>query len=247
MELQSDDQWQHTPLTSAPADNTLGSQPLGRFVDREAEFDAWYQHQVRQQLPVIKDVWIVVLRGAVSRTAQGVAAWERWAIGRYCNGITHVELVFRDTADNLQRWTVDKYNPERDPESGRVRAKLTDPMTMYPSKYWQCKCVSSLTPAESYGLLEFLYRQQGKPMDEWGMKKNFVPLLGPWLVGEPRDEEDAYFCSQLVASAFRWIRPAQFAHVNPRRCTPAQLDQLLDNNQDMFITGTLYPVERLSL
>lgn len=243
-----DDDWRpQQSLLPAPPSETPGVPRLAHFEDMRAQFEQSYREKCARGEPTVAEVWIAVLRGGQSRTAQGVAAWERWAIAHYCDGITHVELVMRDSQGQVVAWTVDKRNAARDPDSGVVRLRQHNQMQMYPPPWWQCKQVASLTPAERMGLVYYLWRQAGKPMDEWGMKKNFVPLIGAWLVGEPLDEEPAYFCSQLVASAFRWIRPAQFHDVNPRRCTPAQLDTLLSNHADMFLSGSIFPVQRFEL
>ena len=84
-------------------------------------------------------------------------------------------------------------------------------------------------------------------MDKWGMYLNFAPILPDLFAGASQPEEDKYFCSQLVAAALKWIRPVQFAAVEPRRCTPAVLHRMMMANGDFFLTDSILPVTAASL
>jgi len=93
-----------------------------------------------------------------------------------------------------------------------------------------------MTPVEMLGLQHFLERQLGKPMDSWAMYANFAPVAR-WLVQDRgvRTEYPCYFCSQLVAAAFRWVWLERLRHVAPQLCTPGQLFEMLRDAQDVRV------------
>lgn len=247
----ADSAQEHESLLVLPTTVHGTATPLVPFSSRVESLDAMYAAQRAQGALTIESVWIMLFYSPPSRTSQ-LTTWERWAIAKHCGGITHIEFAFCDSEGRMMAFTVDRVD-KKVTGSGRVRVIYRDPAVAYPlygddgDILWTHRHVSSLSAAERIGLMEFCYRQVGKPMDNWGMFMNFLPMLGTMFVGESRDEEDTYYCSQLVACALRWIRPRQFATVDTRRCTPIQLVRLLDANRDMFLTASFRPVSSISL
>lgn len=212
---------------------------LGRFADRVGDFAAQAAAD-----GAIGEVWVACRHASPTWAAR--ASWvDRYAAQRVCGGIVHIEVVFRnpDTSAMLA-YTVDKPDPRR-PETGYVRAIEADARRTYPTPAWTVHKLSSLTPAERYGMLAYMQRQVGKPFN-YGMYWNFMPVVGPLFAGESEVEETHYFCSQLVASALCWIRPAHYAQLEPRRCTPALLHAMLstERSNEMCL---FRPVDMLEL
>jgi len=212
-----------------PADETASllpssdaGDPIGTFAHRLADFQQAADDAAAAGTQ-IDDVW-VACRHATDGWKRRSSWLDRTAAERFCDGIVHIELVFVNRLSQVRiAYTVDKPDP-RDTASGFVRMVAPDPRQTYPTPLWTVHRVSSLRPAEIYGMLAFCQRQVGKPFN-YGMYWNFVPLVGPLIAGEPLIEEPHYFCSQLVAAALRWVRP--WMALNPRRCTPALLHRLL--------------------
>jgi hypothetical protein len=233
---------------------TTAAEPLVPFEARRESLTNYYLGQRRIGAPTIEDVWVMLFHSPPSQSST-LTTLERWALAKYCGGVSHIELAFRDSNGSLMAFTVDRVDLAKDPASGFVRRAWRDPANAYPAispsdgttRIWSHRHISSLTPAERLGLMEFCYRQVGKPMDSTGMYLNFMPMVGSWFVGASRAEEDKYYCSQLVACALRWIRPQRFASVDPRRCTPGELIRVLDTNHDMFLTSSFRPVSAVEL
>lgn len=198
--------------------------PLGRFADQAHVFAAQAAYSEAAGTG-IDQVWVACKYVTPSWEAR--TGWlERWGCKHYCGNVIHIEMVFRNSATStMVAYTIDKPDPKR-PECGRVRAILPDPRETYPAPMWTRHLLPSLTPAERYGLMAFMERQTDKPFNA-GMYTNFLPVVGPLFAGESAVEEDRYFCSQLVACALRWIRPEQYADIEPRRCSPPQLQAML--------------------
>lgn len=204
---------------------------IGTFAELETAFA---QLAESAGASAIDEVWIVC-KHATPSWNQRANALDRLACQRVCGGIVHIEAVFRNRATSAMiAYTVDKHDPER-PFSGFVRAVAPDPRETYPSPPWSCHLISTLTPAERYGMLAYMQRQVDKPFN-MGMYWNFLPVVGALLAGESQPEESRYFCSQLVASALRWIRPRKYADLEPRRCTPAMLVALLADEQSTVVS-----------
>lgn len=227
--------------------------PILPFAEVQDNFVQLYNSQVASGHPVITDVYVQMMQAVESRSS-GLRSWERWAIGEYCDGYVHIELAFVDSNGGAAAWTVNRYDPSKDEKelgrkprpgervTGYVHRVHPDLSVSYDPRWWESYNLSSLFPEERYGLYSFCERQQGKPMDKWGMYMNFVPIVRDLCIGASRVEEDKYFCSQLVAAALKWIRPRQFVSVEPRRCTPAVLHQLMMNNGDFFLAGGIRPI-----
>lgn len=186
-----------------------------------------------------RDVWVCLCKAKTSRTS-----WWRSFVRERTRAIAgeyvHVELLFRTSRGSFA-WTVDLPD-ETKPGSGYVRLTTIDELNAYPTEFWDTRQIATATGGERVALFDYCRRQEGKPMNDWGLYQNFLPILS-WdcFVGTPRLEEDRYFCSQLVASALRWIRPDHFAHVNTRKCTPNELYAILEANQDMFLGSSIRP------
>lgn len=171
----------------------------------------------------------------------------------YSEQYKHVELAFRvrDTRpgcrDHVIAWTVDMPGP-RHPDSGKVRNIDRDPASMrtYNPERWQCFRMATLTNIETLGMFAYCVRQDGKPMNSTGLYCNFLPLIG-CCTGPSRREESSYFCSQLVASALKWVRPHQYAWLEPRRCTPLGLYNILIRERQMFESGEFRSASVLEL
>ena len=217
--------------------------PLGRFADQEAWF-ATRAAQAEADGTGVDQVWVACKYATPTWMAR--TGWlERWGCKHYCNNIIHIEMVFRNSpTSTMVAYTIDKPDPTR-PECGRVRAILPDPRETYPAPNWSRHLLSSLTPAERYGLMAFMERQIDKPFNA-NMYTNFLPVLGPLFAGESVVEEERYFCSHLVACALRWIRPAQYADIEPRRCSPAQLQAVLSAERSTHMV-LFRPVDTLEL
>lgn len=227
--------------------------PLESFGAVRANFEQYYLDSVARGEPVITDVYVMMMRAVESRSSAW-NSWERWAIATHCDGYVHIELAFVDSNGQVAAWTVNRHDPTKDERelgrpprpgervSGYVHQVHHDMSRSYDRRWWEDYHLSSLSPGERYALYAFCQRQEGKPMDKWGMYINFAPVLADWWMGTSRMEEDKYFCSQLVASALKWIRPRQFAGVEPRRCTPAALHRIMEHNGDFFLTGSIRPV-----
>lgn len=214
---------------------------IGTFAERARDFAA--QASVAGEGGV-DEVWVVCRHVTPSWAARSI--WiDRYAAERVCGGIVHIEAVFRNRATSeMIAYTVDKPNP-REPGSGFVRLVAPDARRTYPAPTWTCHKLSSLSPAERYGMLAFMQRQVDKPFN-YGMYWNFLPVLGPLFAGESEVEETHYFCSQLIASALRWIRPTQYATIEPRRCTPAILHAILSAERSDELS-LFRPVDTLEL
>ena len=208
---------------------TESSGSIGTFAERAQEF-ANAAHDARLGGTQIDAVWVVCKHASPSWAAR--SSWlDRMAAQQYCGNIVHIELVFCNTSTQVRiAYTVDKADAKY-PGSGFVRMVTPDPSHTYPAPAWTCHRLASLTPAEIYGLMAFCQRQVGKPFN-YNMYWHFAPLIGALVAGEPCVEEPHYFCSQLIASALRWIRPRTHAALNPRRCTPAMLHELLSHDSD---------------
>lgn len=232
--------------------------PLEPFGLVRSNFDAYYQDSVARGDPVIADVYVMMMRATESRRSVW-NSWERWAIANHCDGYVHIELAFVDSNGHVAAWTVNRHDASKDERelgrpprpgervSGYVHEVYHDMSQSYDSRWWEDYHLSSLTPGERYALYVFCKRQEGKPMDKWGMYINFMPVLADLWVSKSRPEEDSYFCSQLVASALKWIRPREFADVEPRRCTPAALHKMMERNGDFFLTSSIRPVSEAML
>jgi len=202
-------------------------QSIGQFAHQIDEFERIAQEAATAGSQ-IDDVW-VVCRHVTDEWKKRSSWLDRVGAERFSGNIVHIELVFINRLSSVRiAYTVDKAGP-RDPASGFVRMVAPDPRETYPAPLWTIHRLGSLRPAEIYGMLAFCQRQVGKPFN-YGMYWNFVPLIGGIVAGEPLVEEPHYFCSQLVASALRWVRP--WMQLNPRRCTPALLHALLGADTD---------------
>lgn len=204
---------------------------LRPFLEYEAFLTEWLRSMVAQGIG-IDEVWICLRRA----TRPGGSWWRQFMRNRtaeVAGAYVHVELMFKLHNGAQIAFTVDM--PEKTKErSGVVR--WYERAEEYDDARWHLEMIGTLTPLEQIGLWYYCVRQMGKPMNEWGLWANWLPVLS-WdiFIGEPQPEEDAYFCSQLVASALRWIRPVQFRAVNPRRCVPVELYHVLRAHHDMFI------------
>src|SRR5262245_55030229 len=81
-------------------------------------------------------------------------------------------------------------------------------LTEYDAKgeIWIRKRRTPLTPEQSCRLTEFATRQQGKrfALGRLGAQLTFIRNRGPlrtWVLGTPRGDRRAYFCSELVTEA----------------------------------------------
>lgn len=187
----------------------------------------------------LRSAWICLCKARTSRGSVWRSLSRKWTadIG---GGYSHIELALISTDTKGSAWTVDFHDPAKQ-NSGKVRLYELNRGTSYPAEYWDVFQIGSLTPAELIGLNAYCYRQRGKPMNGRGLYAN-LPLFRAFI-GQPKVEESSYFCSQLIVSALKYIRPESFAAINPRRCTPAQLRDILEANRDLFRTGdTFRPV-----
>jgi len=232
--------------------------PLAIFDECRENFQQLYNEHQHSGHPVITDVYVQMMRSVESRSS-AMMSLERKIIATHCDGYVHIELAFVDSQNHVAAWTVNRYDPAKDAKelgrdprpgervTGYVHQVYPDVRRSYDPRWWESYNLGTLHPDERYGLYAFCQRQEGKPMDKWGMYLNFMPLVGEWFIGASQTEEEKYFCSQLVASALKWIRPRQFSHIDPRRCTPAILHQTMVHNGDFFLTGGLRPITQESL
>jgi len=232
--------------------------PLDDFASLRNGIFVQYRRLQESGLPTIDRVFIALLKYSESRRSK-LSTLERWAIAKHCGGYTHIELVFEDSNGSVIAYTVNRHDPKEDEKelgrkpkpgervTGYVHTIFPNMEVAYRRPFWEVKFLGTLTAEERYGLWCFCCRQQGKPMDSWGMYLNFMPVLRDFFIGEPQQEEEMYFCSQLVGSALKWIRPDQFSSVNPRRCTPAALRDLMNRHEEFFIHGEIRPISQLVL
>lgn len=141
----------------------------------------------------------------------------------YSETYCHAEMAFALTTPvgrKLVAYMVDLPSP-RHPTAGVVRPIQRNTELSYNVTQWDVISLSlaKFTPLELAGLFVYCKRQEDKPMNRAGLQLNFLPVLR-WFAGEPLREESSYFCSQLVASALRWVRPPTFVALDPRRATP---------------------------
>lgn len=186
--------------------------------------------------PLLQSAWICLCKARASRTSVWRSIFRKW-VSDIGGGYSHIELALIATDGSGNAWTVDFHDPTKE-NSGVVRLYPLDRQRSYPSEYWDVVQISTLTPAELIGINAYCYRQAGKPMNSRGLYSN-MPLLRAFI-GEAKVEEDRYFCSQLIVAALKWIRPETFANINPRKCTPAQLRDILQSNNDLFPSGDIF-------
>jgi len=216
---------------------------LPAFADAQSAVHMWNLTLVTQGVS-IKDAMVCFRRYDGAGDAAGCCAADNSALGAfgclsqcYAEEFCHVELAFNLSEAGTQRlvaWTVDLYN-SRVVGSGTVRTLLRD--RPYKPGLWEVHSLAGhFSDTEIAGLFAYCLRQQGKPINSAGLKLNFLPVLR-WFSGTPLVEETTYFCSQLVASALRWVRPTLFATLDPRRATPLGIYLYLCDTQLISTAG----------
>lgn len=203
---------------------------LPTFEESKSSLYALYHRHVANERPYFKHAFIVLHK--IRPNTRSLKRAIQSSLMHSIAGIyDHAEIAVmmertHGSPDDTWAWTVDFADP-RKPGSGKVRSYVGSRASMYPTERWEYYSISSLSPQEIYGLVAYLNNQIGKEMDGRGLYMN-MPVLR-WFIGEPNVEEEKYFCSQLMCSALRWIRPEQYAHINPRRCTPMGLYTMLQD------------------
>lgn len=176
----------------------------------------------RRDMPEIVSVSVCFRKSTPTKSMW--RSFERYCSGPYC----HIETAFVFASGMGLGFTVDRASPHV-PDSGFVRA-FTISATEYPPAQWELFLLNDLTQEERQGLLMFLRRQVGRPMDYWALYANFLPVLS-WFSGSTMPstqyEESAYFCSHLVGCALRWACYRRYSNINPRKLTPCLLYTLL--------------------
>lgn len=229
------------PLLATPAsewrqDAPMRDVPFMSFAQMEPIFRDIHYKQLYGGGAHIRAAWICLNKMAPSRRSKWRTWWRRMR-GIVAGSFTHAELMLQDSAGNTYAYTVDQLDPAV-VGSGFVRMYTVDTARAYPAQYWSCFRIEGMSAAQLHGLSYYCARQQGKPMDSWGLYYNFLPLFD-MFVGRPRDEEDRYFCSQLVAAALCYVDPVRFRRVNPRLCTPENLLRLLAEHDRMFVQNNI--------
>jgi hypothetical protein len=150
----------------------------------------------------------------------------------YSEEFKHVELAFLMKENiggvytsSVISWTVDIQGSSSE-GSGRVRAIHRNALECYKPEKWSTFKLQ-FTQEEILALFLYCTRQSDKPMNEYGLYCNFLPLLRWCCVGQSQCEEQSYFCSQLISGALKWVRPQQYATLEPRKCTPLALFEML--------------------
>lgn len=223
------------PERDYPAEFCSGYLPT--FADSAALLSEWCTKMLQSGTEIL-GAW-VCFRGYTEAEIIGSAGcadcFLNWLSRRYSEQYKHVELVFQmmnNGTREVHAWTVDLPNPAR-AGTGFVRLVEREPTTCYRPEIWRCFRLADLTQLEHFGLMAYCLRQLGKPINSRGLYWNFLPLLRVFT-GYSLAEEDSYFCSQLVASALKWIRPQRYYFVEPRQCTPVVLLQMLAANGELY-------------
>ena len=222
------------------------SPPLTAYDDTMvAAFQNTHATAVATGQPTIRAVW-VAMRGATPTERTGLGRIERWAIEQRCGGVLHIEMAFQMSDGTALAFTVDRHDPTKE-GSGAVRAYAINRETAYPPDRYTTWQLTSFDAHERYALCNFLYRQIGKQFN-YSMYTSFLPWIGDWITADMLEwEAPSYFCSQLMAAALRWVRPAQFGGVNPAKCTPGRLVAILRGNGEFTMVGSLCSLSRLDV
>jgi len=224
-----DDERQPAPLAQLPFQAFAELEPLFAQIHRTQLRDPDSAH--------LQDAWVCFNKLAPSRRSKWRTRLRRLQ-GFRAGVFTHVELMFRDSHGLCVAYTVDEHDPAV-LGSGYVRSYIVDPSRDYPAVYWSLFKIQGMSAAQLHGMNFYCERQKGKPFNWWGRWLNFLPLIN-MFAGRARDEEPHYFCSQLVASALRFIWPDRFRHLNPRLCTPESLLREFAHHKHVFLERPVF-------
>jgi hypothetical protein len=227
-----DDQYaDDTLLVDPDRPRVVRRSPLRPFAQVLPALMQHVDDECRAGRTIVKSIWVCMALSQSSR----VSAWrtfKRWLARRIAGPFDHIEVLVVMSNGQCRPYTVDQHDPRPSKAgSGFVRRPIIDPTDAYPPERWVTCELTSLDIYEAAGISYFLERQLGKPMDSSGMYWNFLLPMFVWMPSTL--EQDAYFCSHLVAAALRWVRPQQFAGVNPLKCTPYKLYRLLRERGDI--------------
>jgi hypothetical protein len=207
----------HIPRPVVLPDVTEPLRPFADYKTQLSRYAATHAHE-----PTFPAMVYICLKKA---KPQGCCDLQTAVAGEY----RHVELLFMPvnpySGGYPHKFTVDLASGDND-ATGRVRMELKD-LTRRPyiPKRWDCFKLP-MSPVEILGLRDFCTRQIGKPMDGRGLYYNFICFLS-CCVGDGLDEEEQYFCSQLVMVALQYVWPDRFDGVNSRKVKPLDLVRIL--------------------
>lgn len=193
---------------------------------------------VEKTVPNIQSIFICTCVAPKSRSC-----WRsmfRWCLS-WVTKSHHIEIAFvLEDATHVHGQRVFSCSVDFDEPT---RFDEVSPGQVYHRDYWNLYHVD-LPPVQRLGLYWFCAQQAGKPMDQLTLYMN-LPILRNLVGSSPPERngnEDRWFCSQLVAAAFKYIGLEVLVDVNPRNVVPSRMFEILYSDNTLFrMCDSIYP------